>query len=671
MKKYILLAVMLLVNINIFAQEQISNLVVPVSYFINHVSQLEKLKDNLNKYKQSSIVGISGMGKTQLARMYAYENKANYDIIWFIDCNLDIDGQLLKLAKNINDVYKKSLISEDVQTIEQETMNYLSSKNKWLLVFDNLKINENQKVKEFINWEHNGNILFCSQDSELLPNVVKMSVFNKTDSTLLAKNILESKNPTLIDFLIQEFQGYPILIVQGTQILNQVQGLNFEEYKKKIRASDDKIELNIKLAINELKPSAKKLLNQIALLNNQAFSKELLNSITEDKNSLDDDIYQLSKFALISNINPDEVNPIFEMHDIIAQKILKISGVQRNKAYLEEIINKIPKFKSLQAGHLWRTSKTIPENLEILLQNSERYKINTYSILDLRAELFAIYVNIQNIYEAERMINWLNNKDKKGEIQLWQMSKYQKYCYARYLGLIGIYHRMLLGNYRLAISDIIKALEIFDDLKMEGSIKYNLNAQRFNLNAHLAGSQASIGNIDIAEEIVKKMEVDFTQEVDNANIFILYYLKARLFLIEGKYSMSLEYIDKNIKFVTDNGLSINDLLLVEPYILKAEVLNTIGEYNESYVLSKQLYNMNKPNKKEDHQIFGRIFTQMSRAELGFGKVVEALEHARKAKTIFINDPIRPNKNIMVSPDIELAKAFVAEGDALAALNKNE
>ncbi|MCZ6913616.1 MAG: hypothetical protein O7C59_03400 [Rickettsia endosymbiont of Ixodes persulcatus] len=50
----------------------------------------KNLKENLNKYKQSSVVG-SGMGKTQLARMYTYENKDNYDIIWFIDCNLNIE----------------------------------------------------------------------------------------------------------------------------------------------------------------------------------------------------------------------------------------------------------------------------------------------------------------------------------------------------------------------------------------------------------------------------------------------------------------------------------------------------------------------------------------------------------------------------------------------------
>ena len=154
-----------------------------------------------------------------------------------------------------------------------------------------------------------------------------------------------------------------MLVVQGAQILNQIQGLNLEKYQKKIKASKDKIELNIKLVSNELKSSAKRLLDGIALLNNQSFSQELLNSITEDKQSLDDDIYQFAKFALISNIEPNEVNLIFEMHDVIAEKILQINGDKGNKEYLERsvtnLLNSIP--KSLVKGRILRNTKTIPD----------------------------------------------------------------------------------------------------------------------------------------------------------------------------------------------------------------------------------------------------------------------------------------------------------------------
>ncbi|WP_238375438.1 hypothetical protein [Rickettsia massiliae] len=158
-----------------------------------------------------------------------------------IDCNLNIEQQLLKLSKAINTEVKSPVISEDMAVMKKDLMVDLASKDKWLLVFDNLKIGENKKIEDFINWEYNGNIIFCSQDDELLSNRIKANAFTKPEAALLAKNILENKNPELINFLTREFGGYPILVVQGAQILNQIQGLNLEKYKKKIKASKDKI----------------------------------------------------------------------------------------------------------------------------------------------------------------------------------------------------------------------------------------------------------------------------------------------------------------------------------------------------------------------------------------------------------------------------------------------
>ncbi|UCM85724.1 MAG: hypothetical protein LF885_00125 [Rickettsia endosymbiont of Culicoides impunctatus] len=55
---------------------------------------------------------------------------------------------MLKLAKAINSTDKSNLIlSEDITLIRKEIMNYLLNQDKWLLVFDNLKISENKKVQ--------------------------------------------------------------------------------------------------------------------------------------------------------------------------------------------------------------------------------------------------------------------------------------------------------------------------------------------------------------------------------------------------------------------------------------------------------------------------------------------------------------------------------------------
>ncbi|WP_342170057.1 tetratricopeptide repeat protein [Rickettsia endosymbiont of Seladonia tumulorum] len=667
MKKYISIIIILLMSNNVFAREQISNLVTPVSYFIDHISQLKKIKSNLIKYKQSSLVGVSGMGKTQIARMYAYDknNKADYDIIWFIDCNLDIDGQLVNLAKAINIKANSAVVSENINVVRKELMTYLTSKNRWLLVFDNLKIGQNKKVANFINWEHNGNIIFCSQDSELLPNIVKITAFEEKESKMLVENILESNNPESIEFLVQEFKGYPILMVQGSQILNQVQGLSLNEYKKKIQEADDKIKLNITLAISELSPSAQKLLNEIALINNQSFSKEFLISITSDKDHLDDDIYNISKFALITNIEPNENNPIFEMHDVIVEKILQINE-NDNKENLNQLItnflNTIP--KSLIKGNVFRKNKTVLDNIEIITQNAENYNISIYKILELKLNLLIQYVTACDLTRSKILVDWFDKNEKENNFKLLMMDNDEKGAYATYLGRIGWYYSKNSES-REAIEYFMKAKKVFEGVKEYGTSKSNIVFG-------LVISNVQLGNLKEAEANIQIMQDMFNQNlIDKTDAATLDYAKAHLFLAQGKYEEALKQINATIDACIDNGMKPQDVFLTGLYLLKIDILNNLKNYNDALPLLEEVYNMKKPKEKEEYPIFGRIYTQMSIVKLGLGNNNEALEYAKKAVEAFLKDPNRSNKDVAASPDIYLAKAFVAEGNAFASINKNE
>ena len=293
-----------MVTVSSYANSQakgISNLITPVSYFVNHVDQLKSVENYLNKYRQASIVGISGMGKTQLARTYAYENKHKYDLIWFFDCNIDLNDQYVKLSKEINRLFKAN-ITEDQALAKTEILHYLLLRKDWLLVFDNLQVSDNVKIQDMVSWEHNGNIILCSQSSSGLNNLIEVNEFKNRDATDLVTIILKEKNHDAIKFLTEEFQGYPILLVHGVQILNNIKGLNYNLYKKMIKETNNKIKLNLELCMKELTPSANELLKKIALINNNKFSKSFLKMVTDNKETIDDDIYQLSKFFLISNI---------------------------------------------------------------------------------------------------------------------------------------------------------------------------------------------------------------------------------------------------------------------------------------------------------------------------------------------------------------------------------
>jgi hypothetical protein len=647
---------------NSFAQEQISNFVIPVTYFVDHVKQLNLLKNNLTKYRQTSIVGTSGMGKTQLARMYSYENQNNYKLIWFIDYNLDINQEFLKLAKTINSTAKSNLISEDIRLVQKEVMSYLSSQEKWLLVFDNLKVSENKKVQEFVDWEHNGHVIFCSQDSELLPNVVKMTAFERSYAITLANNILENNDPKLAEFLNKEFAGYPIMIVQGAQLLNNVQGLDRAEYKKKIQQSTDKIKLNIILAINQLKSNAKKLLNKIALINNQGFSKELLKIITDDPNTLDDDLYQLSKFALISNIDSNENNHIFEMHDVVAQKVAEINGDNSNKTTLDDIITKLMNYipKSVIKARIFRTARTISENFEIILKNSEKYNSNIYKLMALNLELMIYYHNSLNDYNTEKKANWFNNADQQGKFKLWLMNNDEKYAYARYIQAMGWYYRSC-SNCRMAIKYLIRAKEIFDNVK--GYDKWSVFYSLAIYNIALAQIQEAKKNIQIIEKMFNE------GLIDKSDLGYIHNAKAKLLLVQGEYAKSLEQNNRTIETCIKNGLSPDDIFLVIPYLLKVELLNYLKEYPEAYVQVERLYNLCESSQKVPHEILGRIFTQMARSELGLGKLEQASDHINKAISIFLADERRNPKDADYSEDPDLATSYVVQGNILFAQDK--
>ena len=669
MKKFLLIVMALVIYNPAFTRaEQISNLIMPVSYFVDHVKQLNLLKENLTKYRQASVIGVSGLGKTQVTRMYVHENKDYYEIIWFIDCNLDINEELLKLAKAINAVAKTKLISEeDIFSVKKELLAYLSNKDHWLLVFDNLKINENQKIKEFIDWEHNGHVIFVSQDRDLLTNIVKMSRLERSDAIILAKNLLYNKDPQSVEFLAKAFDGYPILIVQGAQLLNAVAGLNMEEYKKQVNQSEDKIKLNVTLALNELKPSAKQLLNKIALINNQAFSKQLLGIITDSKDTLDGDILELSKFSLISNTDDNKENPIFEMYDIIAEKIAEINGAKNNQIYLEDIIAKfkcsIP--SSVVEERIFIDKKTIRENLSIIFKSSERYNVTIYKMMDLGVYSLSSYLNIFDYYNAKKMVDWFNKNEQAGKFTLLLMDNDAKQTYARYLGLIGAYYIHKDANRNKSLEYYLKANQVLEGVKNAETIKNNIFY-------NLAIGNIHLGNLEEAEKYIHFMEELFEHKlVNESDISFLYFIKARLACFKGQYIEALTQINNCIDVHIKLGVPIDDLFYTQLYLLKAGILNFMGKYQEAYEQAQQLYKMYKPVKQEDHEIFGRIYVQMSRAEFGLGNSNKALDYVQKAKNIFIHDRSRNNENLKASKDTNLVTVFITEGDILSSLGKLE
>lgn len=657
MKKYLIFTIInvLLVS-SPYAKadiQKISNLITPVSYFVNHIKQLQQISDNLKKYKATSVVGMSGIGKTQIVRTYAYENINKYEIVWFIDCSLDINQEFLKLARVLNKK-RQAGITEKADLAKKGVLDYLKAKSNWLLVLDNLKITENLKVKDVTIWEHNGHVIFASQDKHILPHIIALSNFNKDDCIKLAESILNEPSKNKAEFLSDNLKGYPILVAQTAQLLNQFKGLELETYKKKILESSDKIRLNINIAISKLPTSAVKLLYQIALINNQSFSKDFLKYIAGNVSDIEDDIYQISKYSLIANVDSNDQKPVFEMHDIIVQTILDIIGEQEIKKILEKTVDSLIKSTpdTISEFHVFRSGNTVSENFQIISDNAEKYKINPLKIMEVKSYLITIYNNYSNYSGAEKLVEWLEYSKKNQVLKLSVMNNDQKARYADFLQGIARYFRNRYSDFENSIKYSKEAEKVYEDVVGYNELKADLFYQ-------LALNDLKVGNIESAKKYIPKLKN--TPFNDN--------VQAMLFFMQAKYKQSLIAID-NVIQKRLKKIKVNDLVLTSNYLLRNQILNFIGNYQDAYDQAMQLYNMHS-SKKDNHIIFSRIYTQMAKSELGLKKITEASNHITKAFQIFLKDRDLNKRTDDYSENLYLADCYVVQGDIYFAQNDME
>jgi len=669
MKQFLALVCVICTNFSLvsYAEPAVSNLVNPAKYCLSQEEQITDLSNRLALYNVAGLVGFSGMGKTELAKKYAYNNQDKYDLIWFFNSNTDLIEQFVNLSKQINksklcDANKCSL-SEDTQKAKQDVLNFLAPKSNWLLVFDNLHVNQNAKIADIVKWQHNGAVILCSQDAKDLPNAIHLPYLSDNDATNVINVILEDKNPEVVKELVKVAKGYPILIVQGTMYLNENKHMTVADYEKIISASNDKMRSHVEIVLKQLSNTTKDLLYKIAVINNQQFSRKLLEGIVSKDNLLKD-LDSIIRFGLVNVTYTDKDNSIFEMHDAIKEAVLKIIGQKEAKNIVTKVIDRLnelmPKGEDNKYVSLI-SDKTLKSSLEELLNNAEKYEVSLYKNMELRKNLIGLYIAALDYYGCEKMTEWLTNRSDKLDslVSKVLMNAKEKTDYAEFLVSIGVYKNRAQNNYMAAIYYLNKAANLVNKLKVP--------ELSFIIYLQLARVQGFIGDIGDAESNLQKAYdiVDKNTTV-NFDVGALSFVKSKLYLANGKYDEALNAINETIKI--DNEAGVPQGIFTTPvYILKAE-----GKYKEAYEITKNLYEQEHKNIKSNHELLARILTRLSAAEAGLKMTNEALEHAEKAIKIFNDNNTLIEDNIYSnSYNIDLALAYSTLGNVLSTSIAND
>ena len=135
-----------------------------------------------------TIQGTGGIGKTQVALEYTHRFKADYDIVWWLNCGQPqyIDASLADLAAWLRGTLDVHLPEEGaVAEVARQLLDYLSGQTglRWLLVYDNAEEEEFDTIKQLLPWG-GGHVLVTSRE-ELLPGdglTKRLTVFERGES---------------------------------------------------------------------------------------------------------------------------------------------------------------------------------------------------------------------------------------------------------------------------------------------------------------------------------------------------------------------------------------------------------------------------------------------------------------------------------------------------------
>ena len=154
---------------------QVQNIPARNANFTGRDKDLRQLREELRTRRMAvvlplTIQGLGGVGKTQLALEYAHRFKADYDIIWWMNCGQAqyVDASLADLGQRLREEFGVAVPEEGgMAEVSSRCCRLLSEglpDQRWLLIYDNA---EDIEQLTALLPGGGGHVLITSQNEQL------------------------------------------------------------------------------------------------------------------------------------------------------------------------------------------------------------------------------------------------------------------------------------------------------------------------------------------------------------------------------------------------------------------------------------------------------------------------------------------------------------------------
>ncbi|NNU76341.1 NB-ARC domain-containing protein [Clostridium estertheticum] len=504
----------------------------------NFIGRLVFLKDikaafsaNSEKPTTVNITGLAGIGKTQLALKYVYQNIKLYDTVCWLECSTE---------ETINKTFVEflALISEPSDEKIHFT-NWFHNNSNWLIVFND--VNENTSIEQLIPKYKNGHIIKTTQineksklDGAVIP-LEELSKDEAVDFLTRRTNSNDIENASKISYRLGYF---PLALEQAAAYICETD-IDLSKYYELLNNYDLEVfddnesvknyKWNIKtvwgITLQKLSENARQMLYCFAYM---ASDNIVLDLLTNHAKELHDEYNKPDKFIEKKDKFGNSTNEKFNISEFFKKYITtvfpkELIELMANELKVNNTLKELKKFSIVSI----RKDKRL--TIHGLLQEIIRSTINDSTYLLVVAEIVgkefnelgliyddyhiafqmnqakSIIVNIETLLMYKK--EYEESKNSPSLIYMWELQFHFYSFMARYLTIYGIYEK---DNNLLEEADECykTACEVGEPLYGGGGDSHLSSAHTFTIiqeKHRRMFVNLKLGRIDIAEKLYQEI----------------------------------------------------------------------------------------------------------------------------------------------------------------------
>ncbi|KAL2885340.1 putative acyl transferase acyl hydrolase lysophospholipase [Ceratocystis lukuohia] len=659
-------------------------------YFVGREEVLSMLKGRLfaqSGFQQVALIGLGGMGKTQIALKLAYwvkETKPEYSIFWLTGANIsNFDNACKKLVEELK---IKTPDNEDSKILMKD---YLESKKSghWLLIIDNADETETfegsigNEICHFLPQSVTGRVLFTTRCISVALSAVKYrSNFVELDGmspeesrTILERNVKglqESHDTHLISAIAEELCYLPLAIAQAADYICR-NSISPGEYLELLRSTEaDKIQLLEKRHFDKVHYDP----SQGAVITTWIITFKQIEKDSQPAATLLEFISQIDAKAIPQSIFPEyktkqemtnaigvlqeygflrrqQADGLFDMHSLVhltTKLWFESQGnqIKQRLRILEHIASVFPDNK-WENRYLWR--QYLPHALQVF----EKEKIMSTFVCNLALNMGQCLLVDGNPQECIRL--------------------FEQVVAARKEALAANDPSLLFSQYELAGAytnngQVGKAIPMLEHVAAANKETLradhpNLLASQYELaRAYLGDGQVGKA-IPMLEHVVAASKE--TLRADHPDLLLSQRELARAYLGDGQVRKAIPMLEHVVAVRKETLRADHPDLLASQHELATAYLGD-GQVGKAIPMLEHVVAANKETLRADHPDLLASQHELARAYLGdgqVGKAIPMLEHVVAVR----KETLRADHPDLLSSQRQLATAYLGDGQVRKAI----